>query len=170
MSLIDGHAMISMFICPRPVVLVTTMEGQRGNMFPMNLMGQLEGVYFPFALNSERQASQCVKRAGRVALSSIPFEAADAARQLGKHHLMASIDWKDLPFPVKDWKSFGGPVPEFALRVREVEVEAVKELGSHTFFIGRTLLEDHYSNREYFYIVPECIRHGVRADAERGRP
>jgi flavin reductase (DIM6/NTAB) family NADH-FMN oxidoreductase RutF len=170
MSLIDGHAMMSMFICPRPVVLVTTMEGQRGNMFPMNLMGQLGCGYFSFALNSERQASQCVKRAGRVALSSIPFEAADAARQLGKHHRMASIEWKDLPFPVKDWKGFGGPVPEFALRVREVEVEAVKELGSHTFFIGRTLREELYSDREYFYMVHGMYQAWRAADAERGRP
>ncbi len=103
-------------------------------------------------------------------MSSIPFEAADAARQLGKHHQMASIDWKDLPFRVKDWKSFGGPVPEFASRVRDVEVEAVKELGSHTFFIGRTLREELYSDREYFYMVHGMYQAWRTAGAKRGRP
>ncbi len=47
MSLIDGHAMMAMFICPRPVVLVTTTEGQRGNMFPMNLMDPWDVGIFP---------------------------------------------------------------------------------------------------------------------------
>jgi flavin reductase (DIM6/NTAB) family NADH-FMN oxidoreductase RutF len=153
MSLVDGHAMMVMFICPRPVVLVTTLEGEGGNMFPMNLMGDLGDGYFSFALNSERQASHCVKRAGRVALSSIPFEEAGAVRQLGKHHLKATIDWKELPFRVKTWKSFGGPVPEFALRVREVRVETVKELGSHTFFVGRIVQEKTYAEGAQFYMV-----------------
>ena len=136
-------------------------------MFPMNLMGQLGSGYFSFALNSERQASQCVKKSGRVALSSIPFEEAGAARQLGKHHLKASIDWKDLPFPVKNWKSFGGPVPEFALRVREVKVEAVKELGSHTFFIGTTQQEEIYSDKANFYMVHGMYQQWRAAHAER---
>jgi flavin reductase (DIM6/NTAB) family NADH-FMN oxidoreductase RutF len=156
MSFVDAHAMMVMSICPRPVVLVTTMEGESGNMFPMNLLGDMGDGYFSFALNSKKQASHCVKRAGRVALSSIPFEKAGAVRQLGKQHLKASIDWKELPFRVKDWKAFGGPVPEFALRVREVRVETVKELGSDTFFVGRVLHEKTFTEGAQFYTV-----HGI---------
>jgi flavin reductase (DIM6/NTAB) family NADH-FMN oxidoreductase RutF len=156
MSATDEHAMMVMFICPRPVVLVTAMEEYGGNLFPMNLMGYLGDGHFSLALNSERQASQCVKRSGRVALSSVPFEKAEVARQLGKHHLQSSIDWNRLPFHVKSSSRFGIPVPEFALRVRELEVQAVEELGSHTFFVARILQEEIYADGPNFFMI-----HGI---------
>jgi flavin reductase (DIM6/NTAB) family NADH-FMN oxidoreductase RutF len=162
MSATDEHAMMVMFICPRPVVLVTAMEKQGGNLFPMNLMGQLGGGYFSLALNNERQASQCVKRSGRVALSSVPFEKAEVARQLAHHHREVSIDWNRLPFRVKDSSRFGVPVPEFALRVRELEVEAVEELGSHTFFIARILHEEVYADNPNFFMI-----HGIYQKVRR---
>jgi flavin reductase (DIM6/NTAB) family NADH-FMN oxidoreductase RutF len=156
MSATDEHAMMVMFICPRPVVLVTAMEEHGGNLFPMNLMGHLGNGYFSLALNSERQASQCVKRSGRVALSSVPFEKADMARQLAKHHLQVSIDWNRLPFRLKDSSRFGFPVPEFALRVREFEVQASEELGSHTFFVAKILQEKIYADEANFFMI-----HGI---------
>ncbi len=156
MSATDDHAMMVMFICPRPVVLVTTMEEGGGNLFPMNLMGHLGDGYFSLALNSERQASQCVKRSGRVVLSSIPFEKAGVARQLRKHHLQSSIDWSELPFLLKSSSRFGAPVPEFALRVKELEVQTVEELGSHTFFVGRILQEEIYAAGPGFFMI-----HGI---------
>lgn len=169
MSATDAHAMMVMFICPRPVVLVTAMEGQKGNLFPMNLMGELGGGYFSLALNSERQASKCVKRAGRVALSSVPFEKAGVARQLGKHHLQSSIDWNQLPFRVKRSGRLGFPVPEFALRVVELEIQSVEELGSHTFFVGKILQEVTYAGGANFFMI-HGIYQSVRApDMERDR-
>ena len=156
MAALDAHAMMVMFICPRPVVLVTAMEEQGGNLFPMNLMGYLGEGRYSLALNSERQASQCVKRAGRVALSSVPFEKADVARQLGKHHLQGAIDWTQLPFKVRSSCRFGFPVPEFALRVKELKVEAVEELGSHTFFVARVFGEEMYASGPNFFMI-----HGI---------
>jgi flavin reductase (DIM6/NTAB) family NADH-FMN oxidoreductase RutF len=161
MSATDEHAMMVMFICPRPVVLVTTMEEHGGNLFPMNLLGHLGDGYFSLALNRERQASECVKRSGRIALSSIPFEKAYLARQLARHHLQASIDWDQLPFRVKASSRFGVPVPEFALRVRELEVQTVEELGSHTFFVARVLHEEIYADGPNFFMI-HGIYQGVR--------
>ncbi len=40
-TLMEARTMIVFFLCPRPVNVVTVMEGVGGNMFPMNLMGQL---------------------------------------------------------------------------------------------------------------------------------
>jgi flavin reductase (DIM6/NTAB) family NADH-FMN oxidoreductase RutF len=153
MSLTDGHAMMIMFICPRPVVLVTTLEGRGGNMFPMRLMGDLGEGYFSFSLNNERQASHCVMRAGRVAVSSIPFEEAGTVRKLEEHPMKASVEWSELPLRVKGCRCFGGPVPGFALKVRLVKVETVKELGSHTFFVGKITHEETYGEGAHFYVV-----------------
>ena len=68
-----AHAMIVSFICPRPVVLVSAISGDRSNMFPMNLLGSVSDGYFAFALDSTRLAAPLVARAGSVALSSIPW-------------------------------------------------------------------------------------------------
>ena len=66
------HAGIACFTCPRPVVLGSAADGDScGNIFPMNLMGPVGDGYFAFSLNSTRQASPLVQRAGRVAL--LPF-------------------------------------------------------------------------------------------------
>jgi flavin reductase (DIM6/NTAB) family NADH-FMN oxidoreductase RutF len=156
MPALDAHAIMVMFICPRPVVLVTAMEERGGNLFPMNLMGPLGEGRFALALNREREAAQCVKRAGRVALSSIPFEKAAVARQLGKHHLQATIEWDQLPFGVRSSRRFGVPVPEFALRVKELEIESVEELGSHTFFVARVVEEEICAPGPNFFMI-----HGI---------
>src|SRR5579872_2456485 len=70
MAVIDIHAMPIVFICPRPVVVVSAAEGEVVNVFPMNLMGPLGAGQFGFALNSSRAASAHIKRAGR--LESVP--------------------------------------------------------------------------------------------------
>jgi len=162
LQLTDSQAMIAMFLCPRPVVLVTAMEraeGQdteelaAGNIFPMNLMGNLGGSHFGFALNTARLASKSVKRAERVLLSTIPFESAELARKLGKNHLLHSADWDQLPFGVDRTKGFGLPVPAFASRVREIEVLHIEELGSHTFFLGRVVRDESYENKQGFFMA-----------------
>lgn len=146
-------AMNVLFTCPRPVVLVSVPVGERGNIFPMNLMGPIGQGYFAFALNSRRLASPLVERAGRVALSSIPFDQAAVARRLGKNHLREFIDWDGLPFPTTRSKALGIPVPAFATRVREMEIEAVRQLGSHTFFVARIVHDEHRSDSEQFFMI-----------------
>jgi hypothetical protein len=79
------NAMSVLFTCPRPVVLVSAASGKYGNIFPMNLMGPIGGGYFAFALNSLRRTAWLVESAGMVALSSVPFDQAATARQLGKN-------------------------------------------------------------------------------------
>jgi flavin reductase (DIM6/NTAB) family NADH-FMN oxidoreductase RutF len=159
MSALDAHAMMVMFICPRPVFFVTTMEGQTSNLFPMNLMGCLGKNYFSLALNSERLASQSVKGALRVALSSIPCEKAHIARQLGKQHLRSAVDWNLLPFQAMRSSLLDLPVPEFALRVIEMEIQTIKELGSHTFFVARVLHQQVFAEGESFFMI-----HGIYQD------
>jgi len=162
LQLTDSQTMIALFLCPRPVVLVTTLEHSKeqftpemaaGNIFPMNLMGYLDESYFGFALNTERLASQAVKRAERVVLSSIPFDCAPLARKLSKNHLQNSADWDNLPFAVDRTRGFGLPVPAFASRVREIDVVHIEELGSHTFFLGRIRRDQRYESQQEFFMA-----------------
>jgi flavin reductase (DIM6/NTAB) family NADH-FMN oxidoreductase RutF len=148
-----ANAMTVLFSCPRPVVLVSVAWADSGNMFPMNLMGSLGNGYFGFALNSRRRAAPQVERAGRLALSSIPFEQAALARQLGKNHRREAVSWVDLPFPVTRSAALGIPVPAFASRVRELEVEAVRKLGSHTLFVARIIRDERWSDSPQFFMI-----------------
>jgi flavin reductase (DIM6/NTAB) family NADH-FMN oxidoreductase RutF len=156
MSIRGARSMNVFFICPRPVVLVSAMHGDSGNIFPMNLFGAIGHSYFAFALNSTRKAAPLVERAGRVALSNIPFEHAGLVRQLGKNHRLESVNWNELPFNTTRSAALGLPIPEFALRVREVEIETVRKLGSHTLFFARILRDDRLGNSLQF-----CMVHGI---------
>jgi flavin reductase (DIM6/NTAB) family NADH-FMN oxidoreductase RutF len=156
MSIRGARSMNVFFICPRPVVLVSVMHGDAGNIFPMNLFGGIGDGYFAFALNSMRNAAPLVERAGRVALSSIPFEHAGTARQLGKNHRQEFVNWDELPFRTTRSTALGLPIPEFALRVREVEIEAVRQLGSHTLFFARVIRDVRLRDDLQF-----CMIHGI---------
>ena len=157
MTALDVHAMPVLFICPRPVGVVSVTEGDLFNMFPLNLMGSLGGDRFGFALNATRAAAAHVKRAKRIALSSIPLEQAALVRQLGRNHKRTEGTRLDeLPFRTTLSACWGLPVPAFALRVRELEVTAIQEMGSHTFFVARVIQDEQRANGLQF-----CMIHGI---------
>ncbi len=150
------HAMIVFYICPRPVALVSAMHGTIGNIFPMNLMGPIGNGHFCFALNSKTPVASLVERTGEIAVSSIPLRQSSLAIQFGKHHRREGVDLNQLPFATRTSTVLGIPVPGFALRVREMKIESVHKLGSHTMFIGRTLRDEHWNDGLEFF-----VEHGI---------
>jgi flavin reductase (DIM6/NTAB) family NADH-FMN oxidoreductase RutF len=150
------HAMIVFYICPRPVTLVSVVHGTTGNIFPMNLMGPIGNSYFCFALNSATPVANLVERAGEIALSNIPLEQSSLAFQFGKHHRREGIDLSRLPFATRTSAALGLPAPEFALRVREMQIESARKLGSHTMFVARTVQDEHWKDGLEFF-----VEHGI---------
>jgi len=136
---VELRALSTFYICPRPVVLVSVIDDCRCNLFPMDLIGPLGGQYFSFALHHSSTALPLVERSRRIALSSVPAERVNLAYALAKNHKNASFQWDQVAFPLTKSSVFGLPVPAFALDVRELEIEEVHPLGSHTFFICRTV-------------------------------
>jgi len=123
----------------------------------MNLMGPLGAGQFGFALNSSRAASAHIKRAGRLAISTVPVDKAPLVRQLGHNHKRPEgVRLNELPFDVQPSTKFGLPVPAFALRVREMEVTDVREPGSHTFFVARIVEDEQRAAGQQFFMV-----HGI---------
>jgi flavin reductase (DIM6/NTAB) family NADH-FMN oxidoreductase RutF len=153
MTSLAARAMTVLFFCPRPVVLVSVAFPGGGNIFPMNLMGAVGNDYFAFALNSHRKAVSLVERAGKVALSGIPFDQAAVARQLGKNHRREDVNWNELPFQTAPSSTLGIRVPAFATRVRELEIASVRRLGSHTLFLARVLGDEHWSDNQQFFMI-----------------
>jgi hypothetical protein len=153
MTFLERRATMVMFIRPHPVVLVSVGGKDDGNIFPMNLFGDLGGGYFGFALRTERVAGGLVENAGRIALSSIPLSQGSIAYQLAHNHTKRSIDWSQLPFSTKFSSAFDIPVPDFALRIRELEIEEVYAIGSHRFFLARTNRDEVLSEAPAFSAI-----------------
>jgi flavin reductase (DIM6/NTAB) family NADH-FMN oxidoreductase RutF len=166
MSFLERRASIVTFIRPHPVALVSLIGAAGGNIFPMNLMGSLGNGRFGFALKVSRTPSHLVERAGRVALSSVPMPRSALVFELAANHFKESIDWSRLSFSTRPSATFHIPVPEFALRVRELEIESVHGIGSHKFFVAKIVSDLSFADGPVL-----CTIHGFfQAWRLKGRP
>lgn len=143
------------FIRAHPIFLVTANDERGGNIFPMNLMGELGQGWFGFALKCTRTAAPLLERTRKLALSTVPPRYAPLIFRYAAHHFKESIEWSQLPFGMKRSQKLALPVPEFAVRVRELEVEQVYKNGSHTFFVAKKLSEETMNDEEEI-----CAIHG----------
>jgi flavin reductase (DIM6/NTAB) family NADH-FMN oxidoreductase RutF len=130
-------ALSTFYICPRPVVLVSVVDGNAGNIFPMDLIGPIGGERFTLALHSTSTAVPLMERSGKVALSAVPVEKISIAYALGRNHKKADFRWNQVSFDLTASPAFGLPIPDFALSVKEMEIEEVRAMGSHKLFICR---------------------------------
>jgi flavin reductase (DIM6/NTAB) family NADH-FMN oxidoreductase RutF len=135
MSHADLRSSWVFYMCPRPVVLVTVEHEGQSNIFPMDLIGPTNSPWFTMALRSTSPAVRLMQQSRRMALASVPFAMQTLAYTLGKHHALASVDWATIPVTTAPSPLFGLPVPEAALRIREVRVREFHEVGSHVLFV-----------------------------------
>jgi hypothetical protein len=174
MSFLERRASMASFIRPHPTVLVS-VRGMLGvgsasgiNIFPMNIMGCLGPAHFGFALRNDRLAGELIERAARLALSNVPVRDAALVYGLAINHTKAFISPDELPFATRPSPIFDLPVPEFALRVREMKIETVHRIGSHNFYVAQILGDTVFS------VEPSlCVVHGFyqtrRLAAQTGR-
>jgi flavin reductase (DIM6/NTAB) family NADH-FMN oxidoreductase RutF len=146
MSLLERRAAAVTFIRPHPVALGSTADEEGGNIFPMNIMGELGHGLFAFALKSTRTTAPLVARVGCIAISSVPLAQAPFVFQLAANHFKPSINWEQLPFRTKPSTTFNLPIPAFAQRVREMKIERVHRIGSHTLFIARIVCDETFTD------------------------
>jgi flavin reductase (DIM6/NTAB) family NADH-FMN oxidoreductase RutF len=136
----DLFAKFVLFAAPRPVVLVSHQKEGRGNLFPMDLVGEAGAPCFLLGLHRTSPAIQSMAEAGRLAVSTVPLGWKKTVFGLGRNHRTATLDWSTLPFEMS-FKSI--PVPTAALTVREVRIEKTVDVGSHILFITTTESLDH---------------------------
>jgi flavin reductase (DIM6/NTAB) family NADH-FMN oxidoreductase RutF len=146
MSFLELRAAMVTFIRPHPLALVSVSGPEGGNIFPMNLMGELGPGYFAFALKDSRLAAHLVAHAGYLAISNVPMPLCSTAIAMAINHIRSSVDWSQLPFQVRNSLTLKLPVPVLAPRVKELEVLKVFKLGSHNLFIARILSDERISD------------------------
>jgi hypothetical protein len=155
MTFLERRATMVMFIRPHPIVLGSVGNKDSGNIFPMNLFGNLGEGYFGFGLRADRIAGELVENAGRIAISTMPLSKGSMAYRLAKNHTKPLVDWNQLPFPIKSSPEFSIPIPDFAVRVRELKIEEVSKVGSHRFFLAKVIRDETLSEAPAF-----CSIHG----------
>jgi hypothetical protein len=88
-------------------------------------------------------------------VSTVPFDKKNIVRQLGKNHYQESIAWDELPLQLQHTHEFDVPSPEFAIRTKELQVLETLSLGSHDFFLAKTIRDLTKSSEQEF-----CMIHG----------
>ena len=165
MSLLEERAANVTFIRPHPIGIGSVEDVAGGNIFILNLMGELGEGRFGFGLRDLRWPAHLVERSGRMALSSVPSWEGQVAFSLAKTHFVEQVDWAKLPFEVRRSSLFNIRVPAFALRVRELELETIRKMGSHNFFIARIISDELKTRGEELHAL-----HGFfQARRMRGR-
>jgi flavin reductase (DIM6/NTAB) family NADH-FMN oxidoreductase RutF len=125
------------YVCPRPVALVSVMDdGTRGNLFPMDLLGQVVPGAFVAALKNTNRTIESVRRSRRIVVSRIPLELSKQAYALADMHRSAHIDWAAAPVALARSAGSGYPIPARALVATEVEIHHTEDMGSHTALVG----------------------------------
>jgi hypothetical protein len=156
------------FIRPHPLMLGSVNGETGGNIFPMNLLGDLGDNYFAFTLKDSRRPAHLVERLGSIAVSNVPLSLCSVAFKLATNHTKESIDWNQLPFPITLSRSLLIPVPASAPRVREMKVDQIHKIGSHTLFIARIISDEWHCNGPQVHIVHGFYQHWrLRGDKAR---
>jgi flavin reductase (DIM6/NTAB) family NADH-FMN oxidoreductase RutF len=140
------RCLYAFYICPRPVALVSVMNRDAGNIFPMDLIGSFADDCFALTLHADSGPAPLMENSGKIALSNIPMEQIQLAYALGKNHNKKSVDCSRMAFATTPSPSYQLPVPKFSVRVREMQIESVRNMGSHKLFLARTVADHQWSN------------------------
>jgi flavin reductase (DIM6/NTAB) family NADH-FMN oxidoreductase RutF len=139
MTALELRALDCYYVWPRPVYVVSVQQGNRSNIFPMDLVGPLDGDRFTLALRNTSPSVDTMRASGQVTLSVAPADWKERVYALGAHHRRASIEPAELPFALARSPVFGHPVPDGLPGGREVEIIESVAIGSHTLFMTRTI-------------------------------
>jgi flavin reductase (DIM6/NTAB) family NADH-FMN oxidoreductase RutF len=136
-SFADFRNLLTFYSCPRPVTLVTVMDGETsGNIFPMDLVGRVGAQLFIAALKNNSRPLEIVRSTRRMVFSRIPITLRDDAYLLAKQHRLVNVEWDGIPFQLTKSTAFGFPIPACALSSLEIEVRETRPMGSHTAILG----------------------------------
>jgi flavin reductase (DIM6/NTAB) family NADH-FMN oxidoreductase RutF len=158
-------SLLTFYTRPRPVVIVSIADDGPANLFPMDLLGAAEDGAFLMALRSTSPNVQMMRRTRRIAMCEVPLEFKEDVYALASGHKRLRRIGEGLPFDVVHSPAWRLPLPMVAIRLREVEVTDVVEVGSHHLFTTRVVSDAQSPNA--------CLHHVTgfyeRALRKRGR-
>jgi len=134
-------SLLAFYIRPRPVVIVSLADvpGDR-HQFPMDLVGQAPGGVLLMALRSTNVSVKTMTASSRLAICDVPLSFAPTAYELAAGHKVRRP--RERPsFDVTSSPTWGLPLPACGVRIRELEVAHVEQVGSHHLFTTRVVYD-----------------------------
>jgi hypothetical protein len=130
---------------PRRVRLISYMEGDWYNIFPMDLVGDIPmSRRYVFGLRHSNVTLARIIKTKKMVVSEVPYEFKDIIYQLGKHHREALSETKP-PFQLIQSEIFDFPIPVWANSYKEISIVRTMNLGSHMLLWGEEVNEKYLS-------------------------
>jgi hypothetical protein len=135
-------SLVAAYSYPRRVRIVSFLQGDYFNIFPMDLMGAIPGAARQvFGLRHTNVTLSKIAEAKKLVVSEIPYIYKDIIYELGKHHGGNPPSKESLPFETNQTENFGFPFPQWANSYKEIQILQTRNLGSHMLLWGKMLNE-----------------------------
>ena len=139
-------SLVAAYSYPRRVRIVSFLQENYFNIFPMDLMGVVPGAGRQvFGLRHTNVTLSKIVEAKRLVVSEVPYMYKEIIYELGKHHGSNPPSKESLPFEISQTENFGFPFPQWANSYKEIEILQTKNLGSHMLLWGKILNEKELS-------------------------
>ena len=126
---------------PRRVRVISFKEGDYYNIFPMDLVGDIQpGKHYVFGLRHTNVTLARIIATKKIVVAEVPFEYKDIIYKLGKHHTGAPLV-AELGFDIIQSERFNFPVPAWANSYKEIAIVKTINLGSHMLLWGEEVNE-----------------------------
>jgi len=128
---------VAAYSYPRQIRIVSFRRDDYYNIFPMDLLGNIEkGNRCVFGLRHTNLSLDGIMETKRLAVSEVPFRYKDLIYQLGKHHSSSPPPLSSLPFKLVKSKNFEFYIPDWAENYKEIKILKTLNLGSHMLLWG----------------------------------
>jgi hypothetical protein len=116
---------------PRNISLITVQNGGQYNLFPTDLHGAAGNDQYIISLRHEGKACGQVLNSGQLTISEVKADSCKLVYSLGKNHMQATRPKDEHPFGSEISDRLKLPLPEIAIRYRELELQDSFILGIH---------------------------------------
>ena len=140
--IVPPKALFSLFaFCIKPRVVYTACIGDMndGNIFPIDIAGNIFEDHYFFSVRKTSPAVQKIIRQQKACLCLVPFSKKNEVYSLGRHHKEGRLHFDRVNFKIFLSDEFKIPVPEFAIHVNELQVADHFDCGVHKVFYARSV-------------------------------
>jgi hypothetical protein len=131
---------------PRIISLITVRLGNLCNLFPTDLHGQISDGHYIISLRREGKAARQVELTKKILIAEIHSAFYKTAYSLGKNHMQELKNKDQFPFSDRSSEIQDLPLPQSAVRYRELELIDSFDHGIHRFFLFKILASRQIDN------------------------
>jgi hypothetical protein len=136
------RSLISAYSYPRKVRIISFKEGDYYNIFPMDLVGDIQTCNrYVFGLRHTNVTLAKIIETKKMVVSEFSFEQKKTIYQLGKHHGSSPPSLSSLSFKTMLSRQYKFYIPEWVESYKEIRIIKTINLGSHMLLWGEVANE-----------------------------